>query len=166
MHRENHRSRASGLLLAALIVAPLFALRADEPAEKPDADLPDVDTIIAQMIEAEGGKEAMAKVRSRKTTGDLEFAGMGMSAKLESWNGGDRKYRSSMSIEGFGSFDQGILGDLAWSNDPVQGARILEGVEAEMMTNDAELHPKLAVKTNYPEIRVVEKTEVEPGARR
>lgn len=131
-----------------------------EPAA-PEEPLPAADFVVERMIAAEGGREAMGKVRSRIIHGELEVIGMGMSATFTSWNDGKGGYRESMTIPGNPEgtpgmeFDQGYIGGVAWGLDTLQGARLLDGVEKEMRRRSSHLHLLLAIGEDYQKVECV-----------
>jgi len=129
---------------------------ASQEAKTPENPL----QLIQWMIEAEGGTKAYSNIASRVLYGQLEMVGMGMTAKFTSWNAGSGMYRESMSLEGMGSFEQGRLGEIAWGNDPIQGGRLLEGVEEEMNFRSSKLHPLLRVEEDYKDMKFVGEVDV------
>jgi len=116
--------------------------------------------LVQWMIDAEGGSQAYANIVSRVLHGQLEMVGMGMTAKFTSWNAGSGMYRESMSLEGMGNFEQGRLGEIAWGIDPIQGGRLLDGVEEEMNYRSSKLHPLLRVEEDYKEMKLVGEADV------
>lgn len=147
------------LMLLALIGLPFSALGAQD-AEKPaegetkTADLPTVDELIAKVIEAEGGREAMAKITNRITRANVEMSMQGMRGSMETWQFGDEKFRVKTTFEGLGSYEQGMLDGVFWNMDTISGGRILEGAERELAMRQLHLHPVLHMKEDFPKIEI------------
>ncbi len=143
-------------LILAFVSSPLLlAQEGDGPTSAPAEALPAAKTVIAKMITAVGGREAMEKVTSRVATGELEVMGAAMKATFERWNAGTGKLRETMNMDPIGSFEQGILGEVTWALDPMQGARILEGVEESMSQRGSHLSPLLHVETDYKSLKTI-----------
>ena len=133
---------------------------ADEPAEAEKTPLPTPEKVIEKMIEAAGGKDAMAKVISRYAKGELEFMGQGMTASFERWNGGKNQLREVIEMDALGKMQQGVLGEYAWATNPFQGATLQDGAEKELSIRGSRLHPLLHVKHDYSEMKTVGKETV------
>jgi len=163
------RSSFPPVALLALVVGSGLPLVAQEGAGAPPAEaepLPSAESIIERMIEAEGGRDAMAPIRTRTIRGQIEIIGMGMTAAFVSHNAGQAGYYESMSIPGNEqgvpamSFDQGYTEGVAWSLDTMQGGRLLEGVEKEMRRRSSHLHLLLHIAEDYAKIECVGRRQV------
>ncbi len=148
------------LVLSLSFLLSVPGLRADDEEKQADP-LPTAERIVEQMIAAEGGRAAMEKITTRTILGNFEFIGMGMTANFSSWNAGDGRYRDSMSIPGMGSFEKGILGEISWSHDPIQGGRILEGIELDLQRRSSHLSPLLHLEEDYEKIETVGSKEID-----
>jgi hypothetical protein len=148
----------AALALAVAFATPI-ALGQDGAgvAEEP---LPSAESIIERMIAAEGGREALTRIRTLTIHGELEIASMGIKAKFTSWNAGPGKYRESISLGETGELEQGRLGEVAWMNNPIQGGRLLEGIEKDMMRRSSHIHPLLYIEEDYAAMACVGRKEI------
>ncbi len=129
MNLHNRTALALGL---ALVLAPL-AQAADTPAAK----LPAARSLIDAHIAAVGGAEAVAKSGDGTTKVKMAIVENGMTLDLTLYGrGGDRA--SIMAIPGAGDFRNGYAGGVAWSMDPMNGPRLLEGKEREQLVEQSD----------------------------
>jgi hypothetical protein len=123
------RVALSAALLAALIGAqPLTAQDTPPPAEE----------VIERYLAAIGGRDLLLRRTSSHTTGRVEVPAAGMTGAIEVLVAGPRAATMRATIEGFGEQQMGILGDVAWSIDPMAGPRLLEGGEKDTMVETAD----------------------------
>jgi len=166
--RAPRNPRHTPFFLLSLSLGLSLPLVAQESGGKPPViePLPTAESIIERMIEAEGGREAMAAVRSRIIRGEIQILGLGMTAAFVSHNTGEGGYHESMSIPGNEqgqpamTFDQGYSDGIAWSLDTMQGGRLLGGVEKEMRRRSSHLHLLLHIAEDYSKIECVGKRQV------
>jgi len=125
--------------LAALAVLACAAPRAGAQA------LPDAKEIIARYVKAIGG-DSWKSHKSVRMKATLEVPSAGMSANLEAMTVFPTKYMMKMEIPGMGSIVSGYDGSVAWMKDPMSGGRLLEGMEAEQIAEEAE--PEAAMRTS------------------
>ncbi|MHC4937169.1 MAG: hypothetical protein ACYTGJ_13275 [Planctomycetota bacterium] len=149
-------------LLGALFLASLIApLPAQDAPEVPAADLPEAGAVIEKMIEALGGREAMAKVSSRRSDGKFAMPAQGMTATYTEWNGGEGKFRLILDLPPFGKMEQGVTGDVVWESNPMTGGTIQEGEMAKMQKRTARLWPILNTKEDYKSIQTIARETVD-----
>ncbi|MGA1781478.1 MAG: hypothetical protein ACO4CW_14205 [Planctomycetota bacterium] len=149
-------------LLGALFLASLIApLPAQDAPEVPAADLPEAGAVIEKMIEALGGREAMAKVSSRRSDGKFAMPAQGMTATYTEWNGGKGKFRLILDLPPFGKMEQGVTGDVVWESNPMTGGTIQEGEMAKMQKRTARLWPILHTKEDYKSIDTIARETVD-----
>lgn len=91
--------------------------------------LPSAEEVVAKHVTAIGGREAITKITSMKQTGAMEITAAGMTADLEMVVVTPNKQSMKMSLAGMGEMLTGTDGTVAWSVNPMQGARLLEGKE-------------------------------------
>lgn len=138
------------LSAAAFTVAAMAGLCAGAWAQ----DAPSVDAIVAKYIDAVGGKDALAKVKSRVMKGTFSLPDMGIEAKMEIYIQPPNAY-TLVNVESMGmSVENGISNGVAWTMNPMEGNRILEGAEKTQALQQAAIEPML----NWKEI--FEKAEV------
>ena len=118
------------LIIAAATFAQKPAPVKTEPVKSAAATkLPTVQEIIAKYVKALGGREANEKIRSRVTTGTIEFAPMGIKGTFEAYSAGEAKSLTKMNLAGIGEILEGSDGKTAWSINPMQGSRDKTGLE-------------------------------------
>lgn len=141
--------RASQTLAAAvLLLAPAGA----------SAQLPAAADLMAAYNKAIGGEAAFAKHQAMHMTGSFAIPSMGMSAGLEVFSARPNKMLTLTNIPGMGEMRQGYDGETAWGIDPMRGARILQGAEANMIKDQAEFDSDLRDIKKFKSAETVEKT--------
>lgn len=100
---------------------------------------PSVDDIIAKYVDATGGKDGYASIKSSVTNGQFLLIDMGMSAVLTSHSKGDN-YKQTISVEGMGEITQGITDGVVWQMHVMEGDSILEGEQADAVKQQADLN--------------------------
>jgi len=118
--------RAGALALALMSVAPLAALA---------QDLPPAQEIIDRYVEAIGGRDAALATVATRTVGTFSMPAMGLTGQLEVISGENEEMINKVTIPGMGEMLTGYTGEVAWSSDPMMGARLLEGAEADAMAD-------------------------------
>ncbi len=122
----------------ALALSPM-AQAADTPA----AALPAARSLIDAHVAAVGGAEAYAKSNDGTAKVQMEIIENGMKLEMMIYGrGSDRA--SLMAIPGAGDFRNGYSGGVAWSMDPMNGPRLLEGKERDQMIEQSE--PKITLR--------------------
>jgi hypothetical protein len=89
-----------------------------------------VDAILADAIEATGGEKPWLTHRSMETKTQIEYGKMAMSATRTQIVTSKNKSLAVTTIPNVGVVNEGTNGKVVWSEDPVNGLRILEGAEA------------------------------------
>lgn len=100
--------------------------------------LPSAADVIAKHVAAIGGKDAILKITSMKQTGAMEITAAGMTAELELVSVAPNKQAMKMNLAGLGEILTGTDGNVAWSVNPMQGARLLEGKELAQIKEQAD----------------------------
>jgi hypothetical protein len=100
--------------------------------------LPSAADVVAKHVAAIGGKDAISKITSVKQTGAMEITAAGMTADLEMVMVAPNKQSMKMTLAGLGEILSGTDGNVAWSVNPMQGARVLEGKEAATIKEQAD----------------------------
>jgi hypothetical protein len=104
---------------------------AGEGVEPPSVpELPAAEAILARAAQAMGSKAALDRVRSFYYRGTIEMTGLNIRGDLEIWwKGGD--FFMEQIVPGVGEMRAGKRGDQIWAEDPINGRRMLTGIEAE-----------------------------------
>lgn len=107
------------------------------------AELPAARSLIDAHIAAVGGAEAYAKSSDGTTKIQMEIVENGMKLDMTIYgHGSDRA--TQMAIPGAGEFRSGYTGGIAWSMDPMNGPRLLEGKEREQIVEESD--PKVNMR--------------------
>lgn len=133
-----------------------------KPAEAPPAveSLPTADHILAAYVDALGGKAAIEKITSRLTKGTFEIPAMGAAGDFENYAKTPNKTILTFTLPGFGIFQQGFDGTVAWAQDPTSGLRELTGVELAAVKLDADFYREIRRKELYPTLKVRGKEKI------
>jgi hypothetical protein len=128
--------------------APAAATAAPPGARAPDA-------ILADAIKATGGTAAWNAHRNIHLKLEMSFQGMGISGAGDRFATKTDKSLMVTELPGIGKIREGSNSKVFWSQDPVNGLRILDGVEAEQAREESiwdadervhELYPKIESK--------------------
>jgi len=92
--------------------------------------LPDASGLLDKAVAAVGGKDKIAAVESFYVEGKLAVSGQNITGDMKLWwKGGD--FYTEQTMIGIGTIMGGKQGDKIWSQDPINGLRVLSGTEAE-----------------------------------
>ncbi len=125
-----------GLLAAALILGLGLQARAQTVAE-----------IMAKSIEAQGGKDALSKIKDTTTSGTMELIQMGMSAALTIYQKEPDKMRMDIDVMGM-LITQAYDGKKGWFTNPQTGVaeemteQQSQAQRLQAMGYDAALNPE------------------------
>lgn len=114
-------------LLALLLLAAGTAA-AQSPAE-----------ILANHAKAVDPEGRVASVPGLKFTANFEMPAMGMSASMIAIQRRPNQSIVTVGIPGLGEMRQGYDGTIAWASDPMQGPRIMSGLEAASLSDGADM---------------------------
>lgn len=125
-----------GLLAAALVLGLGLPARAQSVSE-----------IIAKSIEAQGGKDALSKIKDTTTTGTMEIIQMGMSAALTIYQKEPNKMRMDIDVMGM-LITNAYDGTKGWAVNPQTGVaeemneKQSQSQRLQAMGYDAALYPE------------------------
>jgi hypothetical protein len=123
---------------ASRIVFALTALMAVPAAGSAQGALPPARQLVDRYIKAIGGAEAIRSHQAMHLTGTFSMASMGMSGKMETFQVKPDRTYTKVTIDGVGEMLQGYDGKVAWSVNPMEGARILEEAELAQVKDEAD----------------------------
>lgn len=137
------------------VAAAMLALAAAGASAQ---SLPDAKGLIERYATAVGGQSWKSHTSARmKAT--LEVPAAGMRADIEAMNVfASKSYLMKTEIPGMGQLQAGFDGTSAWSKDPMSGARILSGVEAEQTAEEADPEASLRMSSKIEKSETIEKT--------
>lgn len=112
-------------VLASLLVAS--ALSAQTPSE-----------ILAKHAKAVDPEGKIGSIQGMKMTANFEVPAAGMSGSVIAIQRRPNQMAMTIGLPGLGEMRSGYDGTTAWSSDPMQGPRILSGVEAGTAAENAD----------------------------
>ena len=122
--------------------------------------LPDAKELIANYGKAVGG-ETWKSHKSARMKATLEMAAQGIRADIEAVNVfATKTFLMKTDLPGMGQMMAGYDGTTAWQRDPMQGARLLTGMEAEQTAEEADPESSLRTTSNIVKSETVEKTNM------
>lgn len=122
--------------------------------------------IVADYVAALGGDRAWSKVKTVRTKTEVEVKGANMRGMEERWATSTGKLLSVMTLPNFGTFREGTDGKTFWSEDPINGLRVKQGVEKEQARIDAAWNADLRLATLYPKMTPVPPPDPPPAGAR
>lgn len=146
-------------------ISPVAAQTATAPAELipkvklptveiPDVKLPSVEMLLEKMVNAVGGEKAIRMHTSQSVTVVFEVPAQGIIGDFTSRSAKGNLSTTQVSMPGFGDFLQGSNGAVIWSDNPQEGAQILEGAKKEQRLIQSIFYPLLDIKKTYKDIKV------------
>jgi hypothetical protein len=121
------------------------------------ASLPAGRTIIDRYVQAIGGRDAVMRHRSIRYVGTFEMPAAGMKGNLTLVQAAPNKMAMTVDLPGMGQMVSGYDGTVAWSINPVQGPRVLEGKELEQLREEA---GPAAMLRDFERVRSAETVEL------
>jgi len=112
--------RALGLAVLALAAA-----QAPAAAQQ----LPPARQLVDRYVDAIGARAVQGRFNHRRMVTEMAMPAMGMNMTVEVYQARPNKMFSRTEIPGMGTVTTGYDGTTAWTNNPMQGPRILEGRE-------------------------------------
>jgi hypothetical protein len=150
---------SAGVLAQDKAVTPPVTVPVATPATITPAvqteNLPAAAEILKKSVEAIGGKEAWSKVKSTEIIGAMEMPAAGMKGPVRSKMAPPNKMLTLIELAGVGTIRQGFDGTTAWSIDPINGARLLEGKELETMRHEADFLKEVDLEKRWDKIETV-----------
>lgn len=117
--------------------------------------LPAARQVIDEYVQAIGGEDAIRSANHRHFRGRMSMPAAGMTMDMEMWQARPNKMLMVMSIPGLGEIRQGYDGQVAWSTNPMQGPRIIEGAELAQTLRQADFDANLRFEHLFPTMETV-----------
>lgn len=158
--------------LLLLMSAPVGATPDAGPAATAAPPPRSADAIIADAVQATGGDAPWKSHRSMETTTIIEYAKMGITGTRIQTITSRNKSLATTNIPNVGEVREGTNGRVIWSEDPVNGLRLLSGAEAaqfklestwNLERNIKKLFGNIAVKADTEGGRALECLELTPS---
>jgi hypothetical protein len=119
--------------------------------------------VLADAVEATGGAAAWNAHKTAHFKIETVFQGMGMGGSGERFATRENKSLSVTEMTGLGTIREGTNGTVFWSQDPLQGLRLLDGAEREQARIEACWNPEMNAATLFAKLEVA--TEPGPGGK-
>ncbi|MEO5767020.1 MAG: hypothetical protein ABIS92_01590 [Polyangia bacterium] len=145
----------SGVALAAPVVSGGAGASGATSATPARPALPaarSVDAILTDVVAAVGGAAALGKHRSLHTKMEITFKGLGITGTAEHYGAVGDKALTITEIPNLASTREGSDGTHHWSEDPINGLRLLMGVEAEQARVEAAWNAELRMKSLFQKV--------------
>ncbi|MFH1143009.1 MAG: hypothetical protein V1774_00525 [Candidatus Eisenbacteria bacterium] len=143
------RRAVLGGCVAALCLA-VFAGFGGIVARAADESLPAAEVIIEKSIEASGGREAIGKLTSRKSTGRMELPAMGLKVSAVEYSVVPQRSYMRMDSPEIGQIVSGSDGTIFWETSQMTGPRLREGDEMEFSKRTG-FTEELRWRDHYPQ---------------
>ena len=134
-----------GLALAAAASLGAAATPPLRPAE----------AVLADYAKAIGGQRAWKRHHSLHVKHEIEVAKMQMRGTAERYATSDDKVLTVTEVAKMGRFREGTDGHVFWSEDPINGLRVLDGAEAEEQRIDSAWDGEIDMARQYQKVRSV-----------
>jgi len=149
--------RTSSLRTLALTGAALLAA---SPVQA-QAPLPTAQQVVARYVEAIGGERAIAAQQFRHVQAEMSMPAMGMTATMEAHQARQgNKFRMKMEMPGMGAMNMGYDGQTAWSVNPMQGPKVLEGRELTEAMRQYDFDANMRFTHLFPKMETVGRAQV------
>lgn len=145
-------------LVRTLVLAGAASALAAAPARA--QELPAAREIVNAYVNAIGGADAIGRAQHRHSVSEISMPAAGMTMTVETWQSRPNKMTSLTTIPGVGEMKAGYDGQVAWSVNPMQGARILDGAELEQTLRQSDFDATLRFEHLFPTMETVERTEM------
>jgi len=132
-------------LSLALLFAPFVLLNAQDA-------LPSAESVLNHFLNAIGGRAALEKRHNQVEHGTVEITAMGVKGDVTIYEAEPNKNRMVIDLAGIGKIESGTDGTVAWQNNPLQGPRVIQGVELTDTLRDAVFNAPLYVQKLYSKI--------------
>ena len=100
--------------------------------------LPPAKQVVDRYMEVTGAKALAGRFQGRHMVTEMSMPAMGMTMTMHLYQARPNKVLVKMEMPGMGSFSSGFDGTIAWSSNPMQGPRVLEGRELAEVLRQAE----------------------------
>lgn len=145
-------------LVRTLVLAGAASALAAAPARA--QNLPAAQEIMNAYMNAIGGVQAITAAQHRHMVGEMSMPAAGMTMTMEIWQSRPNKMLMVMEIPGMGEMKSGYDGEVAWSVNPMQGPRIIDGAELQQTLRQADFDANLRFDHLFPTMETVERTEM------
>jgi hypothetical protein len=151
----SRRAALAALLAAGLLPAAAHASDGG-PAELAPLGKPPrtAAMILADAVKAVGSEAAWKAHKNVHMKLEMTFLGMGISGQAEHFSTKSDQSLLVTDMPGMGAARQGTNGKVFWSQDPINGQRLLTGAEKDWARIEAAWNPELRADELYKSVEV------------
>jgi len=117
-------------LYSALACGVVFGVGSSARA----GELPKAEVVLDKEAEAAGGKAAAEKIKTASLKAKISAGDVKIDVLLQF---GPEKYYKALAVDGIRSEEFVVVGDVAWKNDSITGAELLQGEERSKVVREA-----------------------------
>ncbi|RNC82684.1 MAG: hypothetical protein ED559_13180 [Phycisphaera sp.] len=118
--------------------------------------LPDGFDILDRCVEAIGGEEAYRMHKSEMMSGTVSIPALGVDGTIVVRRQATTKTLVTIELAGLGEVTQGTNGEVAWSSEAGQPAKLLSGPQADSLINEANFYGPVEPRKTYTSAKLVE----------
>lgn len=118
-------------------------------------DFPPAKKVMDRYVEATGGMAKYQAIKNAKAVGEMSVPTANVSGKVEMVFVVPDKFYFKVDLGGLGQQERGSNGKVVWENSTVQGARIIEGDEADQMLQEISMTSILNPEKYYKEMKTI-----------
>jgi hypothetical protein len=120
--------------------------------------LPTAAEVLAKYQQALGGKDSFTAKKSIAASGEFTIPSAGMTGSFAAFSARPNKASMKVTIGGFGEVRSGFDGSVAWSMNPMEGPRLMQGNEKAQAADEAEFDAVLRDISRFKSAETVERT--------
>lgn len=149
------RTSKNPVVLFALI--PLLAIQSRSFAQD---RLPSAEKVLSTYIKNTGGIEKYKAIKNARLKGEMSVPAANLKGKVEVVYVKPNKFHFQADLGALGKQERGSNGKVMWENSTLQGARLIEGEEAEQMMQGLSLDSITNPMKYYKSMKTVGTEEV------
>ena len=156
LDRENKRAvmNATRQTRSAQIVE-VPAVSAAPVVKSKSNPLPPIDAVLSKYVDAIGGRDAHARLKSRVIKGKIELSGSDSWGELTIYAKAPNKSLTIMNVQPMGQVKHGYDGCTAWSVGDTIGSHTLSGAALSKFSSDADFYRETKLSEIYPGLRLM-----------
>ncbi len=139
--------------LKILIAVAIISAVGIQQAQAQEDEFPSAESIIKNYVEKTGGIDKYKAVKNVFSSGTLSVPQQNISGTIEMTIQMPGKLSADVEIEGIGSIVQGSNGEHTWEISVIAGPRLVEGDEAEMLTEETSMEKLLDPAKYYKSMK-------------
>ena len=144
-------ARRAGTVLCLALALPLTAAA---------QALPPARQLVDRYVEAIGGREAIARHKSRTMETEMSMPAMGMNMTMKTVMAAPNRLATSAEMPGAGTLRSGYDGTVGWQVNPMTGPSLMTGAELEQTVQMADFYGALNYDKLYRSMETTERTEL------